>query len=968
MPSDNTLGSIQLDKVDTFSEADATLLPTPATASKSRHSEPSNQEKSLSETSAIYQDRVVGVSNTEGRYGRVAELGRGGWGVVERVVDRQLEREVAVKRLGKSREVSHDARQRFLHEAKITSQLQHPGVVPVHELGIESSGEAYYVMKLLEGETLGDNIRARHAPSRQPGHRWTSVTLKTAITPLLHRFIDVCNAMAYAHQQGVIHRDLKPVNVMDCAFGETIVVDWGLAKKVNANRLAPDDQQTRCTGDFLHESEESLRHLASYDSPGTSDPDSHQPTSQGTIVGTPAYMSPEQARGEVDFLGPRSDIFSLGAILYEIIVGRNPHPGLDVISIISRIRSGSWDSPRAKQPCTPKALVAICEKAMSFDPMARYACAQLLAEDVSRFIAGETISAYNEPLLDRVLRWFRRHRTIATITATSAFALLMTSVVVCFVIHDAHQKEQAAHLETQVANHATLESLIEARDATDSWLVELSVALEYYPGLKATRFELIEVAIKQYERVISEAQAMTINDDIETGATPIITSSQAMVLEHAKCLVRIGDLYRITGRYDDAWQSFERATELARSLEQANPQRWDSAVSKIALSMDLVDDYNNFVKLQIINSAIGRCLITNRKLKTTLDIDDRQALPQEEELTEYSRWLQQYLKPFEPLSDSTAVKQSSPSDFPFRAASALTRLELARYYARKVETPDEEPAIGIELAAKWSTWLATKRGRSSDCMQAENALRELAVFHESNADHGNAARAWQAMVNQLSRGINAEDPRPDRLSSLAQARMNLARAINHDSQSDQQKKAVSELRIAMVDLQKSWRMLDVDRFLQNAVANIINKLDNAATSETLIRHELEINPKLLLQAGAADFLRQLAGAQSVLATILTHSNPTSANECFNDANLVYESLNEYSLVTNDDRIDWINNLIDQARHQHRVTSIESAQRNLVAAAEQLALIDDRSLDLVSKRRRNRMERELNDLRLTFTAL
>ena len=275
--------------------------------------------------------------STSDRYVELGELGRGGWGVVQRALDRQLQREVAVKRISSPGKIRSVEREQFLHEARITSGLQHPGVVPVHELVADEGGDTYYVMKLLEGDTLRHHIRLAHAHA--PSEGWSRHELLESITPLLLRFIDVCNAVAYAHRCGIIHRDLKPTNVMAGGFGETIVVDWGLARYV-------DDKgdETTLQGP-AKQSEQSGSHRSSLPM-----------ESEGSVIGTPTYMAPEQARGELASLGSHSDIYSLGVILYEIVAANHPHKGMKIKTVLRRAREGVFTPLCETQPCVPKAL------------------------------------------------------------------------------------------------------------------------------------------------------------------------------------------------------------------------------------------------------------------------------------------------------------------------------------------------------------------------------------------------------------------------------------------------------------------------------------------------------------------------------------------------------------------------------------------------------------------------------------
>ncbi|MFG0255624.1 MAG: serine/threonine protein kinase, partial [Rhodopirellula sp. JB053] len=373
------------------------------------------------------------------RYQVVGELGRGGWGVVQSAIDGHLQRPVAIKRISGPISPSDGVRDRFLHEAIVTSQLQHPGIVPVHELSEDEYGNAYYVMKLLDGKPFHYLIRQVHESQKRhpatPGDAefdhslaargdYGHQQLSEAILPLLERFIDICNAVAYAHNRGVLHRDLKPANVMVGAFGETIIVDWGLAKRFRDEPHVRDETTIECELD-----------RAARRADDAFDDSQSDHTSAGSIIGTPAYMSPEQALGNIDSLTQTSDVYSLGVMLYEILVGRHPFKGLDVDTVLKRVRTGEWLPAKQVRRDVPRALSAICEKAMALSPSDRYETAEMLAEDVHRYLAGDAVHADHENWLDRASRWCRRHRTIALCVAVTTLLLLVAASIFGYHIH-----------------------------------------------------------------------------------------------------------------------------------------------------------------------------------------------------------------------------------------------------------------------------------------------------------------------------------------------------------------------------------------------------------------------------------------------------------------------------------------------------------------------------------------------------
>lgn len=326
------------------------------------------------------------------RYRPLSFHARGGMGEVWLADDERIGRRVAVKKLRPGRE---SPQARFLLEAQVTGQLEHPGVVPVHDLGIDEEGQPYYVMKFIEGRSLRAAI-TEYRDQRSAGD-WPR---DLAFLRLLEAFVDVCNAVAYAHSKGVLHRDVKPDNVMIGPYGETLLLDWGLAKIIGQPEI-PGNTSVRLSGD------------------------ASTATQDGAIVGSPLYMSPEGAEGRGEAIDHRSDVYLLGATLYEILTGRPPRQGTSQWELIDQARKSSPPPPRQVDPHVPPALEAICLKAMVFQKEDRYDSPIALAEEVQRFLAGEPIAAYREPLLARTRRWMRRHRRGLTRVAIGALVLTL---------------------------------------------------------------------------------------------------------------------------------------------------------------------------------------------------------------------------------------------------------------------------------------------------------------------------------------------------------------------------------------------------------------------------------------------------------------------------------------------------------------------------------------------------------------
>ncbi|HEX8793271.1 MAG TPA: serine/threonine-protein kinase [Polyangiaceae bacterium] len=343
------------------------------------------------------------------RYERLGEHARGGIGKITRARDRELGRALAIKEMQSPERGAVD---RFVREARITMRLEHPSIVPVHDAGRWESGEPFYAMKLVAGRTLKEVVQDKH-------------TLAERLT-LLPNIIAVADAMAYAHEQRVIHRDLKASNVLLGAFGETIVIDWGLAKDLSLG----DDPSAKEASPYRRQGGE---------------------TEIGAVVGTPSFMPPEQARGEdVD---ERADIYALGALLYFVLSGKPPHEGASSTQVLARVREQPHEPIAEVAPGIPSDLAAIVERAMARDKEARYPSAKQLAEDLKRFQAGQMVAAHRYSTTERVARWVRRHRAIAAVTV--AFAGVAAAGLLAFGVRESRLRHEA-EAERDRADQKTL--------------------------------------------------------------------------------------------------------------------------------------------------------------------------------------------------------------------------------------------------------------------------------------------------------------------------------------------------------------------------------------------------------------------------------------------------------------------------------------------------------------------------------
>ncbi len=405
------------------------------------------------------------------------EIGRGGIGRVLLARDQVLDRDIALKELlvstsGPATPTSSRHTSRFLREIRLTGKLEHPNIVPVYDLGRRPDGTLFYTMKFVRGRTLADAIAATQRFSER-------------ITLLPH-VIDLCHAIAYAHSRGVVHRDLKPANVMVGQFGETVVLDWGLAK-------AKDEVEDPA--------------LVSTPA-GTADPSTaHTETVDGARIGTPAYMSPEAAEGRVAALDFRSDVWSLGVVLFEVLTGQLP---LQAHSSLQMIVAVIHEAPRVAHqvdPQVPQELSAVVAKALARDPDERYQSAKELADELTRFQAGHRVSAYEYPLREILSRFATRHKAPLAVALGALLLLIALGVW--------------SYLQVSAERDRALDAEGVARDA-----LQVAVASERIATASKSLAELRENSARHALALALEARALQ-----EEGAEAGIHAAMALAIE-----------------------------------------------------------------------------------------------------------------------------------------------------------------------------------------------------------------------------------------------------------------------------------------------------------------------------------------------------------------------------------------------------------------------------------------------------
>jgi serine/threonine protein kinase/tetratricopeptide (TPR) repeat protein len=483
---------------------------------------------------------------TDERFQLIREHAKGGIGQVWLARDTELQRDVAVKEIQPKYAEQENQRARFVVEAEITGSLEHPGVVPVYSLGRNAAGRPYYAMRFIRGESLSVEIQKFHkrfgeevalAGAKGVGRSKWGVEFRQ----LMGRFLDVCDAIDYAHSRGVLHRDLKPANIMLGPYGETLVVDWGLAKVIGKSE-AP---RQAAEGDFEPAQGEASETIP-YDA-----------TQQGTTIGTPAYMSPEQASGLIDQLGPASDVYSLGASLFELITGKAPFHERKIAEVIAKVKKGDFPPPRSVDRSIPAPLDAICMKAMANAPEGRYGSVRALAQDLEHWLADEPTEAYPESRVEKLTRWFRQHRAWTVPAAAALVCISMVAIIAALVIEGARHQEQVARVEAEtnfdMAQRAVEDYLINVSENT---LLKEQDSLD----IRSLRDALLRSALTYYEQFAAQRK----NDP-------------RLRQQLAKAYFRVGQITREIGSTAQAMGAFRSALAIWQPLVEASPKEHELA-------------------------------------------------------------------------------------------------------------------------------------------------------------------------------------------------------------------------------------------------------------------------------------------------------------------------------------------------------------------------------------------------------
>jgi serine/threonine protein kinase len=442
------------------------------------------------------RDLLARRANHKQRYVVETEIARGGMGAVLRAVDCDIRREVAVKYL--LDQTDPKKKLRFIEEAQITGQLEHPNIVPIHELGIDAKQQLFFTMKMVKGRSLAQVLDELRQNPKKAEKEYT-------LTRLLNILVGVCNALAYAHSCGVVHRDLKPANIMLGDFGEVYVMDWGLAKVRGSDvgqaplasvvaqpaaAPAPPAIPLSPSGVTTVTTSRNSKAVTGRE------PDADL-TQDGAVLGTPAYMPPEQATGRLADIDQRSDVYSLGAILYEILSLQPPvDKSGNYLQVLMRACQGEILSPetrapeRAKAGRIPRELAAVAMKALARDKEKRYPTATALRRDIERFQEGRSVSAKDDTALEMCWKLVKRNKG-ASLAAALALIVLVCSLGFSFRAWLRAENSYAAYVKEQEDRRAQIQKSVPAfveaarlwvdRRKYDNALTQVNIALDYDP-------------------------------------------------------------------------------------------------------------------------------------------------------------------------------------------------------------------------------------------------------------------------------------------------------------------------------------------------------------------------------------------------------------------------------------------------------------------------------------------------------
>lgn len=493
-----------------------------------------------------YETKIpsVGSTTSDGiRFRILRPLNKGGMGVVSVALDTELDRSIALKEIREQAADNREYRARFLAEAEITGKLEHPGIIPIYGLGTYADGRPFYAMRLIRGEKTGSLMDAIERYYKEPNPAERVVEFRS----LLGRFLDVCNALSYAHSKGVLHRDLKPDNILLGPYGETLVVDWGLAKA--AGRADPastaDHVRLNLSGSEL------------------------SPTLEGGIFGTPGYAAPEQLTGELENVGQRSDVYGLGAVLYCLMTGQAPLSVKEIglPALIAKAMNGDVPPPRQIRAYIDKPLEAICLKAMRTKSADRYESVAALADEIEHYLADEPVTAYREPWTVRIRRWAKMHRTAMTAAAVGLVVSVVGLGAITAVQSKARNDLAAKNGELKTANNA----LDQQRKRAEARETQAIAAVKRFGDTIANEPKLKDTPAFEALRKKLLKEPLAFFRDLRNSLRADSDTTPESLIRLAMASFDLGSLTYEIGDERDALIAYRESLAIRQRLVEANP-------------------------------------------------------------------------------------------------------------------------------------------------------------------------------------------------------------------------------------------------------------------------------------------------------------------------------------------------------------------------------------------------------------
>jgi len=768
--------------------------------SPSKSTEYSTVGLTPSQAAAVGLTPSMSASTTGTRFRVLRPHARGGLGEVFVAKDQELNREVALKEIQNHYADHPESRSRFMLEAEITGALEHPGIVPVYGLGTYPDGRPYYAMRFIRGDSLQDALLRFHAAdktNRDEGER------TIALRGLLRRFIDVCHAIAYAHNRGVIHRDIKPGNVMLGQFGETLVVDWGLAKPLGS---LPETMPKPIEG---------LVNPASLAN--------STPTYVGLAVGTPQYMSPEQAAGRIEDLGPPSDVYSLGATMFCLLTGKPPFEGGDVGQMLVRVQKGEFAPPREVNSKVPAVLDAICRKAMSNKPEDRYSTPKTFAADLECWLADEPTSAWREPWPVRARRWANRHRTAVTSAVAALLVFGVSLGAATILLTAANAREREAKREAQEQRDEAASNYRLARSAVDRYHTEVSEdVLLHEPGMELLRRNLLEAAREFYKKFALQKaddpkvkaelgralfRLAQITADIDVASRGIDLHKQALdifsalaadspddaeiLTDRAKSLYHQGRIQREVDQLANSRKSYEEALAIWTKLKETHPGDTMYLAEEARTRHGLGGVQQVLRKSDLSREEYGKALAIREGLVTTEP--NRADFARDLAITRHNLAMVQAtdgtVGPAEEnyrkaLAAQEKLARGAPNVTQYQADVARTHYNLADLYRLRGQAEDSVKEFGVAVScwkkladlhpavgrfqaghAKTLLGLCMAQRRAKDDAEAEASCKKAQEIYKQLAESGTMLPLDQAevatgqrLMGNLYHAINKAEP------------------------------------------------------------------------------------------------------------------------------------------------------------------------------------------------------------------